>query len=104
MNIGETVARLRAERGWTLQQVADLSGFTKSHIWEIENGRSANPTIRLVIGLADAFGCSIDELIGRQTSKPKVPEHLGVAIAVCRELYAKGVQEGKRRRIDRANG
>ena len=36
--------------------VADAANLTKSHVWEIENGRSRNPTIAAVHGLSKATG------------------------------------------------
>lgn len=46
----------RAARKMTLQDVADASGFTKSHVWELERGSSRNPTVRTVWSLASALG------------------------------------------------
>lgn len=57
--------RRREELGLTLQEVADASGCTKSHIWEVEKGRSPNLTIRLVAGIADALAIPRDELFAR---------------------------------------
>ncbi len=62
-NLGSRVKELRAEAGLTLQQVADRAGCTKSYIWEIENGRSVNPTIKQVTRLCRAFGLPITEFI-----------------------------------------
>lgn len=46
----------RARLKLSLQAVADRAGITKSHMWEIEAGRSINPTIRTVHGLSKALG------------------------------------------------
>src|ERR1700722_15267689 len=46
----------RARLNLSLQEVADRAGITKSHMWEIETGRSVNPTIRTVHGLSKALG------------------------------------------------
>lgn len=64
MQIGETsrlsmkniVASERKKQDLSLQEVADRAGITKSHMWEIEQGNSVNPTIRTVYGLAKALG------------------------------------------------
>ena len=54
---------LRSSAGLSLQQVATLAGCTKSHIWEIEQGKSANPTLRTIVGLCRAFGVSIADFV-----------------------------------------
>ena len=46
----------RARLKLSLQEVADRAGITKSHMWELEQGRSVNPTVRTVHGLARALG------------------------------------------------
>lgn len=58
-SIGEKVAKLRAERGWTLKQLSDLSGVSLSHISAIENQTRPNPSIQQVMKLAKAFGVSL---------------------------------------------
>lgn len=46
----------RKKQDLSLQEVADRAEITKSHMWELEQGRSVNPTIRTVYGLAKALG------------------------------------------------
>jgi transcriptional regulator with XRE-family HTH domain len=46
----------RAALGLSLQEVADRAGITKSHMWELEQGRSVNPTVWTVYGLSQALG------------------------------------------------
>jgi transcriptional regulator with XRE-family HTH domain len=56
LTLGEELKAARAHSRMSLQEVADRSGFTKSHIWEVEQGRSRNPTIGMVAGLSKALG------------------------------------------------
>jgi DNA-binding XRE family transcriptional regulator len=56
LSMRKMIADMRFDLGMSLQDVADRAGITKSHMWEIENGRSVNPTIRTVHGLAKALG------------------------------------------------
>jgi len=46
----------REKQGLSLQEVADRAGITKSHMWEVEQGRAVNPTVRTVYGIAKALG------------------------------------------------
>lgn len=54
--LGEEIARARQHARLSLQEVADRSGFTKSHVWELEQGRSRNPTVGMIAGLSRALG------------------------------------------------
>lgn len=64
MQIGERLFSLRQKSGESLQQVADAAGVSKAHVWELEKGRSRNPSFELVRKLAAHFNVSIDVLVG----------------------------------------
>lgn len=64
MQIGERLFNLRQKSGQSLQAVADAIGISKAHVWELEKGRSKNPSFDLVQKLAKHFGVSIDTLVG----------------------------------------
>ncbi len=46
----------RKRLGLSLQEVADRAAITKSHMWELEQGRAVNPTVWTVYGLSKALG------------------------------------------------
>jgi transcriptional regulator with XRE-family HTH domain len=58
------IRETRKLRRMSLQEVADASDFTKSHVWELEKGMSRNPTIRAVWSLARALCVSPAWLLG----------------------------------------
>ncbi len=60
--IGLTVRRLRADRDYTLQALADESGVSKSYLGDIEKGRK-NPTTDVIEAIADALGVPARELL-----------------------------------------
>jgi transcriptional regulator with XRE-family HTH domain len=64
MSLGARLTRLRLEKAQSLQQVADAVGVSKAHIWDLEKGRSDNPSMALVTRLADHFGLSLATLVG----------------------------------------
>lgn len=52
----------RAKLNLSLQEVADRAGITKSHMWELEQGRAVNPTVWTVYGLARALGIPFSKM------------------------------------------
>lgn len=81
--IAKRCADLRLLRGLSLQEAGDRAGFTKSHMWEFEQGRSRNPTIKYLLGLARAYGVSLDYIIGGSSTAPPIdPEALRIACEV----------------------
>ncbi|HOI16598.1 MAG TPA: helix-turn-helix domain-containing protein [Smithellaceae bacterium] len=78
----------------TLQAVADAVGASKAHIWELETGKSTNPSIELLTELAKHFDVPVASLIGENPNAvgedPKI-------VAMYRDL--KGLTEHDRETI-----
>ncbi|MEO5914573.1 MAG: XRE family transcriptional regulator [Luteolibacter sp.] len=61
-DLGRRVKKLRADRGWSLEQLAAASGVSRSMLSEIERER-ANPTLSVTYRIARAFGLTLQDLI-----------------------------------------
>lgn len=62
VHLGATVRRLRVERGWSQDVLADRSGLHRAHIGEIERGET-NVTLQTLKTLADTFDVRITDLL-----------------------------------------
>jgi transcriptional regulator with XRE-family HTH domain len=60
--LGTIILQRRTKLGMSLQKVAGEAGITKTHVWDIETGRSRNPTIKTLLGLATALQVSTIKL------------------------------------------
>lgn len=60
--VARTLAALRTERGWSLDQLAVRSGVSKGVLVALEQGRS-NPNLATLARLADAFGVPVTRLV-----------------------------------------
>jgi transcriptional regulator with XRE-family HTH domain len=60
--LARTVAALRAERGWSLDNLAGRSGVSKGVLVAVEQGRS-NPNLATLARVADAFGVPVTRLL-----------------------------------------
>jgi transcriptional regulator with XRE-family HTH domain len=61
-DLGRRVKKLRSDRGWSLEELASVSGVSRSMLSEIERER-ANPTLSVTYRIARAFGLSLQDLI-----------------------------------------
>lgn len=61
-DLGRRVKKLRADRGWSLEELASVSGVSRSMLSEIERER-ANPTLSVTYRIARAFGLTLQNLI-----------------------------------------
>lgn len=53
--LGTLIKDRRKQLGMSLDEVGQAAGCTKSHVWELEQNRTVNPTIMMVDGLARAL-------------------------------------------------
>lgn len=60
--VGARIRALRARHGLTLRDVEARSGFSATHVSEIERGRTS-PTIPVLVGIADALGVDPNVLV-----------------------------------------
>ena len=60
---GERIRTLRKARGYTLEQLAERSGSSKSYIWELENRAPPRPSAELLVRIAVALGVTIEYLL-----------------------------------------
>ena len=65
---GEEIKQIRVDRGITQTQLAEATGIPQNTISWIENDKGI-PNIYQFKLLADFYGISLDELIGRDTGK-----------------------------------
>ena len=76
MNMAVRIAKLRREKGQSLQDVADAVGVSKAHIWELEKGKADNPSMGLVTRIADHFGVTVAYLVGEDVESPDADREL----------------------------
>ena len=74
---------LRLKKRESLQELADAVGASKAHIWELEIGKSRNPSIELVTKLAAHFRVPVAQLVG---GDPEAPQEDPELVAMFRDL------------------
>lgn len=53
--LGPLIENRRRTLKLSLQEVGDAVGVSKTHVWELEQGRAKNPTVRMMTLLARAL-------------------------------------------------
>jgi transcriptional regulator with XRE-family HTH domain len=82
--ISEQVFFRREQQGWSQAQLAANAGMTQAQVALIEAGQG-NPTLRSLVKLAHAFGCTVSELAApRDEELPggAAPHHAAEALSV----------------------
>lgn len=84
MTLGAKLNALRRRKGASLQEVADAVSSTKAYIWELEQGRSKNPSLDLLQRLADYHAVSLSSLVGEDPEAAE--DDAEAAITLFRDL------------------
>ena len=67
-NYGELLKEIRIERGKTLKDIEKATGISNSNLSRWEHNKVV-PSIFFCEKLADYYGISLDELVGRDNQK-----------------------------------
>jgi transcriptional regulator with XRE-family HTH domain len=62
---GNRIKELRTAKGLTLDKLAELTGSSKSYVWELENKNPPRPSADKLSSIAQALGVTVDYLYGR---------------------------------------
>lgn len=68
MKIGKMILKKRQAAGMTQEQLAAQVPCSRTIIAQYEIGLKT-PSVSIVARLADVFGCTVDELIGRRNDE-----------------------------------
>ena len=68
--LGEKIRRLRKEKRFTLDRLAEITGSSKSYIWELENKNPPRPSADKVSKIAEALGVTADFLFNADEPSP----------------------------------
>ncbi|WP_425059216.1 HTH-type transcriptional regulator Xre [Sporomusa carbonis] len=79
------LAELRNGKGFTQQQVADMTGLSRARLNNYEQG-VREPDLDTVTKLADFLGVSVDYLLGRDKPAPTAPSEDLELIELARKL------------------
>jgi len=67
--LAKNLKKLRKQKKLSQEKLARLVDISYNTIAKIEAGKARNPTFETLSKLADVFGISIDELVGRNKKK-----------------------------------
>lgn len=98
MTLAERLRELRAEKKVSLQAVADAIGISKPHVWELEKGKTKNPSLDLLKQLAAFYDVSLDHLAGVGKPEDTDPRYS----ALLRKLDPENMSESDWKVVEQA--
>ncbi len=107
-SLGDSLRATRELRGLTLEQAAEFSGISKSHLSRLESSER-QPSVASLLSLADAYGVPVGVLFGEPqgnaplaVAPPDQPRYSsnGLSIAACSGYPGSSVIDALRLTID----
>lgn len=83
MSFAAKLHELRISQRLSLQNVADAVGISKAHVFNLEKGITANPSMELVVKLAELFRVRVADLVG---DEPEAEDQPAEIVAMFRDL------------------
>jgi len=83
MSFASKLHELRLRERLSLQDVATAVGISKAHVFNLEKGMTANPSMELVVKLADLFRVRVADLVGENPDAEDQPAEM---VAMFRDL------------------
>ena len=65
--LSENLKKIRKKKGLSQDKLAKLADVTLTTLVKLESGANSNPTIRILIRLADVLNVKLDDLVERKT-------------------------------------
>ena len=90
MSFASKLHELRIARRLSLQNVADEVGISKAHVFNLEKGITANPSMDLVVKLAELFRVRVADLVGENPEADDQPKEM---VAMFRDLKSLDSQD-----------
>ncbi|WP_216829056.1 helix-turn-helix domain-containing protein [Alkalihalobacterium elongatum] len=90
--IGETVKKLRLEKGLSLSELAESAGVAKSYLSSIERNIQSNPSIQFLEKISSVLGVSVETLLNESKDRHNTEYDLDSAwIELVKEAMDSGV-------------
>jgi transcriptional regulator with XRE-family HTH domain len=70
--LGARIRSLRTARGMPLTELAERASISKGYVSQLEGGSGANPTLDVLMRIAEALDVTIADLIHAPKAKPAV--------------------------------
>lgn len=83
MSFARKLHDMRVANRLSLQDVATAVGISKAHVFNLEKGLTANPSMDLVLKLAELFRVRVADLVGENPEGEDQPPEM---VAMYRDL------------------
>ena len=90
--VGKCLRELRQEKGYSISELAELAGVSKSYLSYIERDVQKNPSLQFLRKIAVTLETDVEDLLSNSTSSTSINEF--VLDEEWKRLLNKAIEEG----------
>ncbi|MFO1443340.1 helix-turn-helix domain-containing protein [Bacillus sp. Bva_UNVM-123] len=70
--VGNRIKRLRLEKGYSINELSDKAGVSKSYLSYIERGIQQNPSLQVLSRLAETLDTNVEDLLEQKKRRKEI--------------------------------
>ncbi|NMH75281.1 helix-turn-helix domain-containing protein [Bacillus sp. RO2] len=92
--IGERIRKLRKSKGYSLSELAEKAGVSKSYLSYLERDLQTNPSLQFLQKISISLGTNIEYLLDGRSTEKKLEQTRLVVDEEWKKLIQKAIKEG----------
>ncbi|WP_404445315.1 helix-turn-helix domain-containing protein [Sutcliffiella horikoshii] len=92
--IGERIRKLRKSKGYSLSELAEKAGVSKSYLSYLERDLQTNPSLQFLQKISISLGTNIEYLLDGRSTDKKLEHSRLVVDDEWKKLIQKAIREG----------
>ncbi|TYS60065.1 helix-turn-helix domain-containing protein [Sutcliffiella horikoshii] len=92
--IGERIRKLRKSKGYSLSELAEKAGVSKSYLSYLERDLQTNPSLQFLQKISISLGTNIEYLLDGRSMDKKMEQSRLVVDEEWKKLIQKAIREG----------
>lgn len=92
--IGERIRKLRKSKGYSLSELAEKAGVSKSYLSYLERDLQTNPSLQFLQKISISLGTNIEYLLDGRSTDKKMEQSRLVVDEEWKKLIQKAIREG----------
>ncbi|UAL46946.1 helix-turn-helix domain-containing protein [Sutcliffiella horikoshii] len=92
--IGERIRKLRKSKGYSLSELAEKAGVSKSYLSYLERDLQTNPSLQFLQKISISLGTNIEYLLDGRSTDKKLEQSRLVVDEEWKKLIQKAIREG----------
>lgn len=92
--VGDRIKRLRQHKGYSITELAEMAGVSKSYLSYIERNLQNNPSLQFLVKIAAPLETSVEYIIGQSIDAKKAEPGVDILDEEWKSIIQKAINDG----------